>query len=190
MKKCQWAISSKLEEKYHDLEWGVPVHDDRLLFELLILEGAQAGLSWSTILNKREGYRKAFDNFDVQLVSQYSDEKIQQLLNNPEIIRNKLKVNSTIKNANAFIAIQQEYGSFDRYIWQFVEGTVIQNDWQQFNQIPAVTHESKMMSKHLKQKGFKFVGETICYAYMQAVGMVNDHTVDCFRHKQLSGNRL
>ncbi len=185
MKKCQWAVSSKLEEKYHDLEWGIPVHDDRLLFEFLILEGAQAGLSWSTILKKREGYRKAFDNFDVQLVSQYDDKKIQQLLNNPEIIRNKLKVNSTIKNANAFIAIQQEHGSFDHYIWQFVGGKTIQNNWQQINEVPTTTIESKKMSKNLKLKGFKFVGETICYAFMQAVGMVNDHTADCFRHKQV-----
>ena len=185
MKKCQWAVSSELEEKYHDLEWGVPIHDDRLLFEFLILEGAQAGLSWSTILNKREGYRKAFDNFDARLIAQYGDAKIQQLLNNPEIVRNKLKVNAAIKNAQAFLAIQKEYGSFDRYIWQFVGGKSIQNQWQQLSQIPAITLESKQMSKSLKKEGFKFVGETICYAYMQAVGMVNDHTIDCFRYKEM-----
>ncbi|MCK5189660.1 MAG: DNA-3-methyladenine glycosylase I [Methylococcales bacterium] len=185
MKKCVWALSSALEEKYHDSEWGVPVHDDRLLFEFLILEGAQAGLSWATILNKREGYRKAFDNFDAQKISQYNDEKVKQLLNNSEIIRNRLKVNAAITNAKAFLTIRQEYGSFDSYIWQFVEGKSIQNQWQQFNQIPVTTVESEQMSKSLKQKGFKFVGATICYAYMQAIGMVNDHTYDCFRHKQI-----
>jgi len=185
MKKCTWALSSALEEKYHDQEWGVPVHDDRLLFEFLILEGAQAGLSWSTILNKREGYRKAFDNFDAQKMSQYNDEKVLQLLNNPKIIRNRLKVNAAITNAKAFLTIQQEYGSFDSYIWQFVNGKSIQNHWQQFNQIPVATPESEQMSKSLKQKGFKFVGATICYAYMQAVGMVNDHTDDCFRYQQI-----
>ena len=185
MKKCVWALSSISEEKYHDREWGVPVHDDRLLFEFLILEGAQAGLSWSTILNKREGYRKAFDNFDAQKISQYNDEKVQQLLNNPGIIRNRLKVNASITNAKAFLTIRQEYGSFDSYIWQFVEGKSIQNHWQQFNQIPVKTIESEQMSKSLKQKGFKFVGATICYAYMQAIGMVNDHTDDCFRYQQI-----
>lgn len=185
MNKCQWAVTSELEEKYHDLEWGVPVHNDRLLFEFLILEGAQAGLSWSTILNKREGYRRAFDNFDAQLIAQYSDEKILQLLNNPEIVRNKLKVNAAINNAQAFLTIQKEYGSFDCYIWQFVGGKSIQNQWQQLSQIPAITLESKKMSKSLKKEGFKFVGETTCYAYMQAVGMVNDHTVDCFRYKEV-----
>jgi len=185
MKKCAWALSSASEEKYHDREWGVPVHDDRLLFEFLILEGAQVGLSWSTILNKREGYRKAFDNFDAQKISQYNDEKVQQLLNNSEIIRNRLKVNAAISNAKAFLTIRQEYDSFDSYIWQFVEGKSIQNHWQQHEQIPVTTIESEQMSKSLKQKGFKFVGATICYAYMQAIGMVNDHTEDCFRHQQI-----
>ena len=185
MKKCVWALSSALEEKYHDLEWGVPVHDDRLLFEFLILEGAQAGLSWSTILNKRDGYRKAFDNFDAQKISQYNDKKVQQLLNNPEIIRNRLKVNASISNAKAFLTIRQEYGSFDSYIWQFVEGKSIQNQWQEHDQIPVTTVESEEMSKSLKQNSFKFVGATICYAYMQAIGMVNDHTDDCFRHQQI-----
>ena len=185
MKKCVWALSSALEEKYHDLEWGVPVHDDRLLFEFLILEGAQAGLSWSTILNKRDGYRKAFDNFDAQKISQYNDKKVQQLLNNPEIIRNRLKVNASISNAKAFLTIRQEYGSFDSYIWQFVDGKSIQNQWQEHDQIPVTTVESEEMSKSLKQNSFKFVGATICYAYMQAIGMVNDHTDDCFRHQQI-----
>ena len=185
MKKCDWALSSESEENYHDQEWGVPVHDDRLLFEFLILEGAQAGLSWSTILNKRAGYRKAFDNFNADKIALYDDEKIQQLLNNPEIIRNKLKVNAAIGNARAFLKIQLKYGSFDTYIWQFVEEKSIQNHWQQFNQVPVSTHESEQMSKSLKQDGFKFVGATICYAYMQAVGMVNDHMIDCFRHQQI-----
>ena len=185
MKKCDWALSSESEENYHDQEWGIPVHDDRLLFEFLILEGAQAGLSWSTILNKRAGYRKAFDNFNADKIALYDDGKIQQLLNNPEIIRNKLKVNAAIGNARAFLKIQLKYGSFDTYIWQFVEEKSIQNYWQQFNQVPVSTHESEQMSKSLKQDGFKFVGATICYAYMQAVGMVNDHMIDCFRHQQI-----
>lgn len=185
MNKCVWALSSNAEEHYHDHEWGVPVHDDRLLFEFLILEGVQAGLSWSTILNKRGGYRSAFDNFDAQLIAVYDETKRRQLLANPEIIRNKLKVNAAIVNAIAFLKIQQEYGSFDQYIWQFVNGISIQNNWQQFEDVPAQTDASKQMSKSLKQKGFKFVGPTICYAYMQAVGMVNDHTVDCYRHQQI-----
>lgn len=184
--KCDWALSSEAEEKYHDEEWGTPIHDDRLLFEFLILEGAQAGLSWSTILNKREGYRKAFDGFDANKMVLYNQEKIQQLLNNPDIIRNKLKVNAAITNARAFLDIQQQQGGFGQYIWQFVQGKTIQNHWQHFKQVPVSTAESEKMSKNLKQKGFKFVGPTICYAYMQAVGMVNDHTVDCFRHKQVN----
>ncbi len=186
MTKCSWALSSESEEKYHDEEWGVPVHDDRLLLEFLILEGAQAGLSWSTILNKREGYRKAFDHFEANKIAQYEQGKIQQLLNNPEIVRNKLKVNAAIVNAKAFLEIQLEYGSFDQYIWQFVEGKTRQNNWQKLRDVPVSTVESEKMSKSLKQQGFKFVGPTICYAYMQAVGMVNDHTSECFRHSQLS----
>lgn len=185
MKKCAWALSSKSEEAYHDQEWGVPLHNDRLLFEFLILEGAQAGLSWSTILNKREGYRKAFDNFDAEKIAGYDQKKVAQLLNNPEIIRNKLKVNAAINNARVFLSIQQQHGSFDSYIWQFVQGKTIQNHWQQFEDVPVSTAESKQMSKTLKKDGFKFVGETICYAYMQAVGMVNDHTIDCFRHQAI-----
>lgn len=185
MKRCGWAQSSVTEEKYHDLEWGVPVHDDQLLFEFLILEGAQAGLSWSTILNKRQGYRKAFDQFDANLIARYNEDKIKKLLRNPEIVRNKLKVNAAVTNAKAFLNIQQEYGSFDQYIWQFVAGKSLQNQWQQFADIPTSTDHSQQMSKSLKKNGFKFVGETICYAYMQAVGMVNDHTIDCFRHKQI-----
>jgi len=183
--KCTWALSSQSEENYHDLEWGVPVHDDRLLFEFLILEGAQAGLSWSTILNKREGYRKAFDNFNAEKIAQYNKNKIEQLLANPEIVRNKLKVNAAIINAKAFLAVQQQYDSFNNYIWQFVNGQTKQNHWQSVNELPVSTLESERMSKDLKQKGFKFVGPTICYAYMQAVGMVNDHMIDCFRHQQV-----
>ncbi len=186
MQKCQWALASKSEEQYHDKEWGVAVHDAPLLFEFLILEGAQAGLSWSTILNKRQNYRVAFDYFDAEKIVRYSAYKIEQLLNNQGIVRNKLKINATISNAKAFLEIQQQEGGFEQYIWQFVQGKTIQNHWQQVSQIPVSTLESEQMSKSLKQKGFKFVGPTICYAYMQAVGMVNDHTVDCFRHSQLS----
>jgi DNA-3-methyladenine glycosylase I len=187
MKRCAWAESSVAEEKYHDQEWGVPVHDDRLLFEFLILEGAQAGLSWSTILNKREGYRKAFDQFDANLIANYDEDKIKCLLSNPEIVRNKLKVNAAIVNARFFLRKQREYGSFDQYIWQFVEGNIIQNQWNHISEIPTSTVQSQQMSKSLKKDGFKFVGETICYAFMQAVGMVNDHTTDCFRYKQIEG---
>ncbi len=185
MNRCIWAQSSIAEQDYHDQEWGVPVHDDRLLFEFLILEGAQAGLSWSTILKKRQGYREAFDHFDATLISQYENTKTQQLLNNSGIVRNKLKINSTIVNAKAFLKIQQKYGSFNQYIWQFVEEKTVQNEWQTMDEVPTSTEQSTLMSKSLKKEGFKFVGETICYAFMQAVGMVNDHTVDCFRHQKI-----
>lgn len=174
-----------MEQSYHDKEWGVAIHDDRDLFEFLILEGAQAGLSWSTILNKREGYRKAFDNFDVQKISQYSEDDVARLLINSDIIRNKRKITATITNAQAFLQIQEEFGSFDRYIWQFVKGKPIQNSWARLTDIPSRTPESEAMSKDLQQRGFKFVGATICYAFMQAVGMVNDHVVGCFRHEEL-----
>lgn len=183
MKRCAWATASPSEEKYHDEEWGVPLHDDRLLFEFLILEGAQAGLSWSTILNKREGYRKAFDIFDAQKVSRYSTKKIDKLLLNPEIVRNKLKVNSAVTNAKAFLETQKEFGSFDEYIWRFVNNKPIQNSWKNASQLPTSTTESDALSKDLKKRGFKFVGTTICYAFMQAVGLVNDHSIDCFRYK-------
>jgi DNA-3-methyladenine glycosylase I len=185
MKRCEWANRSELEQSYHDKEWGVAIHDDRDLFEFLILEGAQAGLSWSTILNKREGYRKAFDNFDVQKISQYSEDDVARLLINSDIIRNKRKITATITNAQAFLQIQEEFGSFDRYIWQFVRGKPIQNSWARLTDIPSRTPESEAMSKDLQQRGFKFVGATICYAFMQAVGMVNDHVVGCFRHEEL-----
>jgi len=182
MNKCPWALASALQEQYHDQEWGVPVHDDRLLFEFLILEGAQAGLSWSTILKKRAGYRKAFDNFDAVKMASYQQDKIEQLLGNLEIVRNKMKIAAAINNARAFLQIQRQYGSFDHYIWQFVDGTIRQNTWSRMTDIPVITQESTAMSKCLQKHGFKFVGATICYAYMQAVGMVNDHIVDCFRH--------
>jgi DNA-3-methyladenine glycosylase I len=185
MNKCKWALHSANEEHYHDHEWGVPVHDDRLLFEFLVLEGAQAGLSWSTILNKREGYRKAFDNFDVVTVAHYDENKVNLLLQNPEIVRNKLKVTSAITNAQAFIKIQEEFGSFDAYIWRFVDSQPIQNSWQHQHELPASTNLSDLISRDLKKRGFKFVGSVICYAHMQATGMVNDHTVDCFRHEQV-----
>ena len=185
MQRCGWAMASPLEQQYHDEEWGVPLHDDRRLFEFLILEGAQAGLSWSTILKKRDGYRRAFDYFDAEKIARYSKKKITALLSNPEIIRNRLKVNAAITNARAFLDIQSDFGSFDRYIWQFVDGVPIQNAWKNASQIPAYTSQSAAMSKDLKKMGFTFVGPTICYALMQAIGMVNDHTIDCFRYHQV-----
>jgi DNA-3-methyladenine glycosylase I len=185
MKKCSWALSSPLEERYHDLEWGVPVHDDRLLFEFLILEGAQAGLSWVTILKKREAYRKAFDNFDAGIIARYDNNKINSLLANPGIVRNKLKINAAVINAEAFLDVQESFGSFDEYIWLFVDGRPLHNAWNSHAEIPASTRLSELMSKDLKKKGFKFVGSTICYAFMQATGMVNDHTVDCYRHAEI-----
>lgn len=185
IKKCSWALSSPLLEHYHDLEWGVPVHDDRLLFEFLILEGAQAGLSWSTILKKREGYRKAFDNFDAEIIVRYDEQKIDALLANPDIVRNKLKVNSVVINAKAFLQVQQEFVSFNDYIWQFVDGKPLQNAWNTAADLPASTRLSELMSRDLTKRGFKFAGSTICYAHMQATGMVNDHTVDCFRYAEI-----
>jgi DNA-3-methyladenine glycosylase I len=190
IKKCTWALSSLSEEHYHDHEWGVQVHDDRLLFEFLILEGAQAGLSWSTILNKRDGYRLAFNNFDAELIARYDDNKINELLVNPGIVRNKLKINAAVINAQAFLKVQQEFGSFDNYIWQFVDGRPLQNVWETAANIPVATQISELMSKDLKKRGFKFVGSTICYAYMQATGMVNDHTVDCYRYAEIKSNNF
>jgi DNA-3-methyladenine glycosylase I len=185
MKRCEWANRSELEISYHDKEWGVANHDDRSLFEFLILEGAQAGLSWSTILRKREGYRKAFDDFDVRKISRYSENDVARLLANSEIVRNKLKIHAAITNARAFLRVQEQFGGFAPYIWQFVSGRPIQNSWKKLRDIPPSTPESEAMSKDLQKRGFKFVGPTICYAFMQAVGMVNDHVVDCFRHKEL-----
>jgi DNA-3-methyladenine glycosylase I len=185
MKRCEWANRSELEQSYHYKEWGVPIHDDTSLFEFLVLEGAQAGLSWSTILRKREGYRKAFDNFDVQKISQYSENDVSRLLANSEIIRNRLKINATITNARGFLRVQEQFGSFDHYIWQFVNGRPIQNSWEKMTDVPSSTPESESMSKDLQKRGFKFVGKTICYAFMQAVGMVNDHVIGCFRYEEL-----
>lgn len=184
MNRCEWA-ANELMIPYHDEEWGVPVHDDRLLFEFLILEGAQAGLSWNTILQKRPNYRSAFDNFDPAIISQYGDAEVQSLLGDAGIVRNRLKIAATISNAKAYPATVQEFGSFDRYIWSFVDGATKTNTWQSLSEVPAKTAESDAMSKDLKARGFKFVGSTICYAYMQATGMVNDHMVDCFRHSQV-----
>ena len=183
--RCAWA-RDPLNIAYHDTEWGVPQHDDRALFELLILEGAQAGLSWSTILKKRETYRAAFDQFDAARVAQYDDRKVAALLADPGIVRNRLKVASAITNARAFLAVQREFGSFDRYIWQFVGGQPKQNARTTREQLPAKTAESDAMNRDLLKRGFKFVGSTICYAFMQATGMVNDHTTDCFRHAALA----
>ena len=185
MNRCKWAQSSLLMQEYHDNEWGTPVHDDRLLFEFLILEGAQAGLSWSTILNKRQGYKSAFDNFEVSKIAGYSEQKIVQILANPSIIRNKLKVNAAVINAREFIKIQSEFGSFDSYIWKFTDGKTIHNSFRHMSELPASTPQSEAMSKDLKSRGFKFVGSTICYAFMQATGMVNDHTTDCFKYQLL-----
>jgi len=185
MERCEWANGGELEQSYHDNEWGVAIHDDRGLFEFLILEGAQAGLSWSTILKKREGYRKAFHNFDARKISKYTQKDLSRLLANPEIIRNRLKITATIINARAFLQAQEQFGSFDHYIWQFVHGKPIRNSWKKMTDIPASTPESDAMSKDLQKRGFKFVGATICYAFMQAVGMVNDHVVGCFRYGEL-----
>ena len=183
--KCSWATKNELEEKYHDTEWGIPIYDDRLLFEFLILEGAQAGLSWTTILVKRENYRKVFDNFEAKEIIKYDQQKIDELLNDSGIVRNKLKINSVVSNAKAFLKIQEEYGSFSKFIWEFVNGKPITNKWNSLEEIPIKTEASDLLSKTLKKKGFKFIGTTICYAFMQAVGMVNDHTTDCFRYNEI-----
>jgi DNA-3-methyladenine glycosylase I len=182
--RCPWSTTEAMIA-YHDAEWGVPVHDDRRLFEFLILEGAQAGLSWSTILNKRENYRKAFDGFDPSRVARFGEARIRTLLENPGIVRNRLKVGAAIGNARAFLKVQEEFSSFDRYVWQFVDGRPVRNRWREMGQVPASTPASDAMSKDLKRRGFRFVGSTICYAFMQATGMVNDHLTGCFRYKQL-----
>ena len=183
--RCPWAGNDDYIA-YHDVEWGVPVHDDRRLFEFLILEGAQAGLSWQTILRKRENYRRAFDAFAPAVVAVYDEKRIGELLSNPGLVRNRLKINSAVRNAREFVKVQEEFGSFDRYIWDFVGGRQIVNGWESLRQIPAETVESRAVSKELKKRGFSFVGPTIIYAYMQAVGMVNDHLVSCFRYAQIS----
>lgn len=178
--RCAWVTQDPLYIRYHDEEWGQPCYDDHKLFEMLILEGMQAGLSWITVLRKRENFWEAFDNFDAPKIAQYDEAKIEQLMANPGIIRNRLKIQSTIQNAKQFLAVQAEYGSFSRFIWQFVEGQPKLNHWRHISEVPAATPESDRMSKVLRKRGFKFVGSTICYAFMQATGMVNDHTADCF----------
>ena len=186
MDRCAWAVSPN-DVAYHDEEWGLPVHDDRHLFEMLILEGAQAGLSWSTILNRREGYRTAYEGFDPSVVAQYNDAKKASLLLDTGIIRNRLKVEASVVNAQKFLAVQEEFGSFDAYLWRFVDGAPIINRWSSMRELPALTPISDALSKDLKKRGFKFVGSTIMYAYMQACGLVNDHVVTCFRYRELGG---
>jgi DNA-3-methyladenine glycosylase I len=186
MNRCQWVGADPLYLSYHDLEWGVPVYNDRLLFEFLLLEGMQAGLSWITILKKRESYRLAFDQFKAEKIAGYGEGKIRELLANPGIIRNRLKIESAIGNARAFLRLQQEFGSFSSYIWQFIGGIPRINHWKKLSDLPARTMESDRMSKALKKQDFKFVGSTICYAFMQAVGMVNDHQIDCFRYHEIN----
>ena len=188
-KRCAWAGDDALYQRYHDAEWGVPLHDDQRLFEFLILEGAQAGLSWITILRKRDNYRAAFDDFDAARIAAYDTNKIESLLQNAGIVRNRLKLQSAIINAQRFLDVQDEFGSFDQFIWQFVDGKTIQNSRRSMGDIPSSTPESDAMSRELKRRGFKFVGTTICYAHMQATGMVNDHTTDCFRHAELLKNK-
>src|ERR1700722_11329031 len=186
--RCQWP-SNDLSIAYHDKEWGVPVHDDRKLFEFLTLEGAQAGLSWTTILKKRENYRRAFDGFRPEKIARYGAREVKRLLADARIVRNRLKIAATIQNAKAFLAVRKEFGTFDAYIWSFVGGRPKQNRWRKMNQVPASTIESEAMSRELSRRGFKFVGSTICYALMQAIGMVNDHLVTCPRHARLAGSR-
>jgi DNA-3-methyladenine glycosylase I len=186
MERCGWA-KGDLYVAYHDAEWGVPAHDDRTLFEFLVLEGAQAGLSWITILKKRPAYRKAFDHFDPARVARYGARKVQALLADEGIVRNRLKIESAVDSARAFLAVQEEHGSFDRYVWGFVGGQPRQNAWKSLQEVPATTPEANALSKDLRRRGFRFVGPTVCYAFMQAVGLVNDHVVGCFRHAELGG---
>jgi DNA-3-methyladenine glycosylase I len=183
--RCEWCGNDPLYRTYHDDEWGVPIHDDRLLFEFLILEGAQAGLSWLTILKRREGYRNAFDNFDVERIADYTQNDVERLLADEGIIRNRLKVASTIRNAQGTLKIREEHGSLDAFLWRYVDGGPLQNAWTSMKELPAQTKTSVAMSRDLKKLGFNFVGPTICYAFMQAVGMVNDHTTDCYRHREI-----
>lgn len=183
--RCRWAGTDPLNVGYHDTEWGVPCWDDRKLFEFLVLEGAQAGLSWITILRKREGYRAAFDDFDADKIARYRSARIEKLLLNPAIVRNRLKIESVVINAGRFLEVQNEFGRFADYLWQFVDGKPVRNQWKSMKQVPASSRESDTMSRDLKKRGFKFAGTTICYAYMQAMGLVNDHTVDCYRHRQV-----
>jgi DNA-3-methyladenine glycosylase I len=184
-KRCQWCSDDPLYVAYHDKEWGVPVHDDRKLFEMLILEGAQAGLSWLTILKKRKNYQRAFDSFNPEIVAGYSDADLNRLLGDPGIVRNRLKLQSAVKNARGVLNIIEEYGTLDGFLWRYVDGVPLQNSWRSMEELPAWTETSDLMSRDLKKRGFNFVGPTICYAFMQSVGMVNDHTVDCFRYVQV-----
>ena len=188
-KRCEWGEGSDAYRQYHDEEWGVPLHDDHMLFEFLILEGAQAGLSWSTILNKRDNYRKAFDDFDPVKVARYRQAKIDRLLQDAGIVRNRLKIHSAVRNAKGFLQVQKEFGSFDRYIWEFVGGAPKKNRFKTMSDIPAETEEAVAMSKDLKKRDFNFVGPTICYAFMQATGMVNDHVTSCFRYREVAAAR-
>ena len=189
LRRCGWGESNPMYLRYHDEEWGVPVHNDRRLFEMLILEGTQAGLSWLIVLRKREEYRKAFDNFDASRIARYTEKKVRKLLLNSGIIRNRLKITAAIDNAKAFLKVQKEFGSFDKFLWSFVGGAPRQNRFKRLKEIPSRTVESDTMSRELKKRGFRFVGSTICYAFMQAVGMVNDHLVICYRHKEIAGKR-
>ena len=186
LKRCEWCLKDNLYMDYHDSEWGVPVHDDRKLFEFLLLEGVQAGLSWLTVLRKRDAYRRNFDYFDPEIIVRYDKEKLADLMNNADLIRNKLKIDAAVKNAAAFLKVQEEFGSFDQYIWRFTDGKTIHNSFHFLKEIPAETEISRILSKDLRKRGFTFVGPTIIYAHMQATGMVNDHLVDCFRYRELS----
>lgn len=186
--RCAWALRSPEETLYHDTEWGIPLHDDVKLFEYLVLDGAQAGLSWTTILKKRDAYRAAFDGFDPEAVARYDEAKTAALLTDPGIVRNRLKIESAVRNAKAYLRIQEEFGSFDSYLWRFVDGTPVRNAWRELREVPASTPLSDALSRDLKQRGCNFVGSTICYAYLQAAGLVNDHLVDCFRWSEVSGN--
>jgi len=185
MKRCEWPGNNELMIEYHDKEWGVPLHDDKKLFEFLVLDAFQAGLSWQIVLNKRKGFRKAFSRFDYKKISKYDEKDFERLVNDSSIIRNKLKIKATITNAQEFLKIQKEFGSFSKYIWQFTNNKVIKNKWRKMNEIPATSSESDLMSEDLKKRGFKFVGSTICYAFMQAAGMVNDHIISCFRYNSV-----
>jgi len=186
VKRCTWVGNDPQMREYHDKEWGTPIHDNRLLFEFLILEGAQVGLSWNTILQKRENFRVAFDNFDYNKIAKYTEQKVEELMNNKGIIRNKRKIEAIISNAKALLHVQKEFGSFDQYIWKFVNYKTIDNKFKELSELPSKTEQSEQMSKELKKRGFKFVGPTICYAFMQAVGMVNDHVINCFRYKEIN----
>ena len=188
VKRCKWAESNELMKEYHDREWGTPQHDDRILYELLILEGMQAGLSWNTVLQKRDNFRKAFDNFDYNKIKRYKAEKIEELMQNKGIIRNRLKIQSVIINAKSFIKVQEEFGSFDTYIWNFVNTKSVHNSWKKLEDLPSNTDLSNRISKDMKKRGFKFIGTTIIYSFLQAIGVVNDHTIDCFRYSELTSS--